>query len=202
MAASCPLYRSRVIISVTDVEGGALLRSMFSLGVPALEKILRALLIYGFLVVAMRVAGRRTVAQLSTTDFVVLLIVSNTVQNGIIGPDDSVTGGVIGATTLFVADAAVAWVVFRSGWARRLIEGKPTVLIEHGRPLEENLRKEEITHEELLEALRKQGVQDVGQVDEAVLTPAGSVVVTKFSESEEMRAIRRLESKLDALLSR
>lgn len=179
-----------------------MLRSMFDLGVPVAEKILRATLVYGFLVVALRLGGRRTVAQLSATDFVVLLIVSNAVQNGIIGPDDSVTGGVMGATTLFLANGAVAWVVFRSPRVRRLVEGTPTVLVHHGRPLPDMLRKEEITDDELMIAFRKQGVDDLDEVEEAVLTPAGSVLVTRRTVSEEMKAIRRIEAKLDALSTR
>ena len=87
---------------------------MFALPVPVAEKILRALFVYLFLVIALRLAGKRELAQLSTFDFVVLLSVANAVQNGIIGNDDSITGAWIGAMTLFVANFALAFAIVRS----------------------------------------------------------------------------------------
>ena len=98
---------------------------IFHLDVSVLEKLVRPILIYAFLAVALRLAGKRELAQLNSLDFVVLLAVANAVQNGIIGNDDSVTGGVLGASALFVLNAALALVLFRSPRLRRLAKAPP-----------------------------------------------------------------------------
>src|SRR5262245_59851711 len=130
---------------------------MFALGVPVLEKVLRPVLVYAFLVVGLRLAGKRELAQLNPFDLVVLLTLSNTVQNAIIGEDNSVTGGLIGAITLL----GVNWVLVRFLFAHpaleRVVEGDPTVLIEDGRIVEAGLRDELITRAELDAAAHRQG---------------------------------------------
>src|SRR5512132_2906554 len=105
---------------------------MFVLGVPLLEKILRPVIVYLFLVVALRLAGKRELAQLNPFDLVVLLTLSNTVQNAIIGEDNTVTGGVIGAATLLVVNYAVVRFLYGHEKIDRWIEGDATVLIEDG----------------------------------------------------------------------
>ena len=114
---------------------------MFALPVPVAEKILRALFVYLFLVIALRLAGKRELAQLSTFDFVVLLSVANAVQNGIIGNDDSITGAWIGAMTLFVANFALAFAIVRSKWLRSRAEGQPTTLMKDGDVLRRQPRR-------------------------------------------------------------
>src|SRR5829696_8300771 len=105
---------------------------IFQLDVSVAEKLVRPILIYGFLAVALRLAGKRELAQLNSLDFVVLLAVANAVQNGIIGDDVSVTGGVLGATALFVLNGTLAVILFRSPRLRRITEGTPRVLITMG----------------------------------------------------------------------
>jgi uncharacterized membrane protein YcaP (DUF421 family) len=175
---------------------------IFSLPLTVPEKVARAALIYFFLLVALRVAGKRELAQLSTADFVVLMAVANAVQNGIIGDDSSVTGGWIGATTLFVLNGLIGILLFRSVKARKLIEGEPTVLIEHGQVLHENLRKEHLTMEDLLVAIQRQGLDDLSEVDQCTLEPNGTIVVKKRRDSAEMKAISELTAKVDALAAR
>src|ERR671928_75246 len=97
--------------------------SMFHVDVSLAEKVVRPMLIYAFLVVALRVAGKREMAQLNSLDFVVLLAVANAVQNGIIGNDNSVTGGVLGASTLFLLNGLLAFALFHHARLRRLVEG-------------------------------------------------------------------------------
>src|SRR5262245_10917961 len=118
---------------------------MFVLTVPVLEKVLRPWLIYIFLVVSLRLAGKRELAQLNTFDLILLLTLSNTVQNAIIGDDNSVTAGVIGATSLMVINYLVIRFLFRRTRLDRFLEGKPTPLIEKGRLLHKNLQRELIT---------------------------------------------------------
>src|SRR5450759_4892036 len=109
-----------------------LLSDMFYLGLPWAEKILRPILVYLFLIVGLRVAGKRELAQLNPFDVVVLLTLSNAVQNAIIGDDNSVTGGVIGATTLLAVNYILVRFVSRHEKIERLVEGDPDVLIENG----------------------------------------------------------------------
>ena len=118
---------------------------IFHLDVSVAEKLVRPILIYGFLAVALRLAGKRELAQLNSLDFVVLLAVANAVQNGIIGDDDSVTGGVLGASALFVFNGALAVVLFRRPKLRCLAEGTPRTLVSMGVVDLGALRKEGLT---------------------------------------------------------
>src|SRR6476659_4225926 len=120
-------------------------RDMFVLGVPILEKVLRPWLVYIFLVVGLRLAVKRELAQINTFDLIVLLTLSNTVQNAIIGDDNSVTGGVIGATSLLVINYLVVRFLYKHRTLDQFIEGRGDVLIEDGKIKTQNLKKELIT---------------------------------------------------------
>src|SRR5438132_2184051 len=109
-----------------------LFHDMFFLGLPVAEKILRPIVVYAFLIVGLRLAGKRELAQLNPFDLVVLLTISNTVQNAIIGEDNSVTGGLIGAATLLVVNHFVVRYLYGHERLDRLVEGDPAVLIENG----------------------------------------------------------------------
>jgi len=178
-----------------------MIHDMFHLPIPVAEKVLRAAFVYLFLIVALRLAGKREMAQLSSADFVVLLAVANAVQNGIIGEDNSVTGGGIGASTLFVMNGALAYAVFRWGVGRRLVEGTETVLVEHGHMVKDNLRKERITREELQVAIQRQNADDISEVEQAVLAPGGAIVI-KLRADKEQRSLEELNRKLDEVLAR
>ncbi len=108
-------------------------RHMFVLGLPIAEKIVRPILVYAFLIVGLRLAGKRELAQLNPFDLVVLLTLSNTVQNAIIGDDNSVTGGLIGATTLLVVNYVLVRFVSSHESLERFVEGDSDMLIENGR---------------------------------------------------------------------
>jgi uncharacterized membrane protein YcaP (DUF421 family) len=149
------------------------------------EKVLRSVVIYLFLLAAFRFTGKRQVGQLTPFDLVVLLIISNVVQNAVIGNDNSLGGGLVGALTILVLNYAVAGVAYRSKRARRLLEAQPTLLIHNGRILQENLRRERITIDELLAALRRSGVVEPAKVRFAVLEETGSIsVVPRAAEGE------------------
>src|SRR5664279_2400222 len=137
---------------------------IFVVGVPIAEKILRPALVYVFLVVALRVFGKRELAQLNPFDLVVLLSLSNTVQNAIIGEDNSVTGGVIGAFGLLAINWLVVRTLYSSPRLTRIVEGRSTVLIRDGQIDKKAVKRESLTHEELVEVIHKQGFERLSDV--------------------------------------
>lgn len=155
---------------------------IFHLQVSAGEKVLRAVFIYLFLVAALRVVGKRELGQANTLDLVVLLLVANAVQNGIIGNDVSVTGAVIGALTLFAINELFNRTAYASALASRVLEGSPSVLIRAGKPVSKALFRAGISLPELRAIARRQGFQDLGDVHTALLETNG--VVTMFREDE------------------
>jgi uncharacterized membrane protein YcaP (DUF421 family) len=159
--------------------------NMFQLPVPWLEKILRSIIMYLVLIVFLRIFGKRELAQLNPFDLVVLLTLSNTVQNAIIGNDNSVTGGVVGAFTLLAANWLLMWALYRSPKVNAALEGKATVLIKDGRIDEKALAKETLTQEELISVLNKNGFSDPLDVAECVLEPNGTFFVKGKSPSSD-----------------
>src|SRR5215470_14987979 len=133
-------------------------QDMFVLSVPILEKILRPVIVYVFLVAGLRLAGKRELAQLNPFDLIVLLTLSNTVQNAIIGQDDSVTGGLIGAATLLALNYFVVRFLYRHERIDRLIEGAAVTLVQDGELVHHTCSREFITLEELESAARRQGL--------------------------------------------
>jgi uncharacterized membrane protein YcaP (DUF421 family) len=164
------------------------LTDMFVLALPVAEKVLRPVVVYFFLVIGLRLAGKRELAQLNPFDLVVLLTLSNTVQNAIIGDDNSITGGVIGAATLLLVNYLVVRFLFRHEKLDRFVEGEARVLVENGKILEGNLTQEVLTRQELEAAAHKQGFGDLREVDRAVLEPSGTIsFIAKKPAPEETR---------------
>jgi uncharacterized membrane protein YcaP (DUF421 family) len=157
-------------------------QNMFDLQVSAGEKVLRAILIYFFLIAILRIVGKRELGQANTLDLVVLLLVANAVQNGIIGNDLSVTGAVIGAATLFAINELVSRTTYVFPWAARALEGDPTLLIAEGKPIHKALRRSGISLPELRAIARRQGFPDLAAVHTALLETNG--VVTMFRQDE------------------
>src|SRR5436305_10893835 len=147
---------------------------MFNLGAPVLEKILRPMLVYTFLVIALRVFGKRELAQLNPFDLVVLLSLSNTVQNAIIGNDNSLTGGLLGALSLLGMNYLVVRFLFRHRRLDQIFEGKPTKLVEQGKIIKGALAKELLTRSELMTVLHRQGFDSLADVECCVLEPGGT----------------------------
>ncbi|MES2391270.1 MAG: YetF domain-containing protein [Acidobacteriota bacterium] len=173
-----------------------LVHDMFSLSVPVAEKIIRPIVVYVFLVVCLRVFGKRELAQLNPFDLVVLLSLSNTVQNAIIGDDNSITGGVIGAVSLLTINWVVMWVLYRTPKLNQALEGNATTLVSHGRIDAVALKKEALTEEELVSVLNKNGFNDPGEVEMCVLEPNGTFFVKGMNPSIEQV---REDALLDAL---
>lgn len=141
------------------------------------EKIIRSAAVYVFILLAFRFTGKRQVGQLTPFDLVVLLLISNVVQNAVIGPDNSLTGGMIGAVTILVLNYLVVELSYRFKGVRRVLEAQPTLLIHNGRVLHENLRKERLTMDDLLAALRRSGMASPEQVRYALLEENGGISV-------------------------
>ena len=174
-------------------------KDMFVMGLPLLEKILRPIFVYAFLVVSLRLSGKRELVQLNPFDLVVLLTLSNTVQNAIIGEDNSVLGGVIGATSLLVTNYLVVRFLYDHRKLDQLVEGRADVLVEGGKVRTRNLKKELITMSQLEAAARKQGFDSLSQVEQCVLEPGGTLTfVGKKPGTEDVRH-QELLGKLERL---
>jgi uncharacterized membrane protein YcaP (DUF421 family) len=181
---------------------------IFAVGVPVAEKILRPVIVYAFLVLILRVFGKRELAQLNPFDLVVLLSLSNTVQNAIIGNDNSLTGGLIGAFTLLAVNYLVVRFLFRHRRLDQLFEGKPTVLVDEGKIVKKALSKELLTRAELSTVLHRQGFGSLKDVERCVLEPGGVFYVQgktppkdEVEHAEVMRRLAELSGKLDLLLA-
>ena len=173
--------------------------SMFALGAPVVEKILRAAIVYVFLIVGLRISGKRELAQLNPFDLVVLLTLSNTVQNAIIGDDNSVSGGLIGATALLLINYLVIRFLFSHERVDKLVEGESDVLIEHGRIQEDTLKKELLTKHELEIAAHRQGFGDLREIETAAIEPGGGIFFTAKKPTRDDLQQSQLIERLNAI---
>jgi len=172
---------------------------MFQLPLPILEKLLRPIVVYLVLVLLLRLFGKRELAQLNPFDLVVLLSLSNTVQNAIIGDDNSVSGGIIGAIGLLGINWLVVRVLFRSRRLTRVIEGRATILIHNGQLDLKALRRESLTREELLDVIHRQGYENFHQVHRCELEPNGTFYVEAYEPSAADKRHAELLEKIEAL---
>jgi uncharacterized membrane protein YcaP (DUF421 family) len=172
---------------------------MFVLTIPLLEKIIRPILIYLILVIGLRLAGKRELAQLNAFDLVVLLTLSNTVQNAIIGNDNTVVGGVVGAATLLILNFFVVRVVYKNNKIEQLVEGSEVVLIKSGKIVESAMNKEGISMNELLIAAHKQGFSTLAEVEKAVLEPEGGISFIGRKPEPDVLRHQELLRRLDQL---
>ncbi len=175
---------------------------MVTLGVPLLEKILRPILVYLALVVLLRIFGKRELAQLNPFDLVVLLSLSNTVQNAIIGNDNSVSGGLIGAFTLLAVNYLVVRFLFRHRRLDQVVEGKSTTLIQSGKVVHKNLARELLSHSELMTVLHRQGFSTLDEVDECVLEPSGTFAIKRKEPPKEDIQFAEIARRLDVIDAR
>lgn len=164
-----------------------------------MDIVLRALVIYLIILVLFRITGKRTLAQVTTFDLVLLLIISEATQQALLGDDFSVTTAALAILTLVFLDRMADLLKFRFTAFSRLAEGVPLVLVEHGRPLEDRLRKEHISTEDVLTAARKnQGLLRMDQIEYAVLESSGGISIipaqSKGEREENHEASRRAGS--------
>ena len=179
-------------------------RDLFQMGVPVAEKAIRTAAVYGGILVLLRVGGKRDLAQLNSFDLVVLLLLSNVVQNAIIGNDDSLVGGLLGALILVAGNALVVHFVRRNDRFVWLFEGDATTLVEDGRMIEPAVRHLGLRPDDVMTAVRRQGASTMDEVAKAVLEPGGAIVVTLRPDAENATRgdLRRVERKLDELAAR
>jgi uncharacterized membrane protein YcaP (DUF421 family) len=169
---------------------------VFEMGTAAWVIIARTLVVFLSVFIVLRVAGKRELGQMTVFDLVVILLISNAVQNAMVGPDLSVQGGILAAVTLVALDRVVAAFRLRGGLWSRLLEGSPSVLVEEGELVEPNLRRERLERSELEMVMREHGVDSLADVKLAVLETDGSIsIVPKTSHvvrtRKHVRQLRR-----------
>lgn len=174
-------------------------KDMFVLGLPLAEKIIRPVIVYAFLVISLRLSGKRELVQLNPFDLVVLLTLSNTVQNAIIGDDNTVVGGLIGAASLLATNYLVVRFLYDHRKLDQIVEGKADVLIESGKVHTQHLKKELITMAQLEAAARKQGFASISEVEQCVLEPGGTLTFLGRKPSGEDIRHQELLGKLERL---
>jgi uncharacterized membrane protein YcaP (DUF421 family) len=181
---------------------------LFIPGIPLFEKAIRTLLVYAAVLLGLKLAGKRELSQLNPFDLVVLLLLSNTVQNAIIGNDNSVTGGLFGAAVLLLTNHLLVRYLFKSGRLDK-VEGSPDVLVTEGRILRDRLDKEMITVPELEAAARRQGITSVAEIRECRLETGGALTfVTRVPTHEDekhgdlMQRLDAIERKVEGLTAR
>jgi uncharacterized membrane protein YcaP (DUF421 family) len=175
------------------------LTDMFVMKLPVLEKIVRPILIYFALILLLRIFGKREIAQLNPFDLVVLLSVSNTVQNAIIGDDNSVTGGLIGASALFAINYLTVRFLFKHRNWHEALGGSPTSLIENGSVNKAALAKELITESDLTVVAHRQGFNDVEEIEKCVLEPGGTFFMQGKKPGTDDRQHAELMARMDEL---
>jgi uncharacterized membrane protein YcaP (DUF421 family) len=176
-----------------------LIESMFHLHLPLLEKILRPVIVYLFLIGFLRLFGKRELAQLNPFDLVVLLSLSNTVQNAMIGDDNSVSGGVVGAFSLLTINWLLSRVLFNMPRLNKAFEGSASVLIRNGVVDWDEAKREALTELELRSVLHKQGFNDFSEVDKCVLEPNGNFYlegIKSMSDDAQRAELRKAIEKL------
>lgn len=163
------------------------------------EKIIRPMIVYIVLVALLRVFGKRELAQLNSFDLVVILSLSNTVQNAIIGQDNSLIGGIAGAGALLFINFVVSRLKYSSSFIENATEGAPVTLISNGKVDEPRLRSELITHRDLSIIAHKSGLADAQAIDRLVLDPSGTFLVDGKNEVKDAKFKREVLKKIEEL---
>ena len=147
------------------------------------------LAVYLFIVIGIRIFGKKELAQLSVVDLVFILLISNAVQNAMVGPDATLIGGLVAASTLFVVNYTMKYLQYRFPGFGKVVQGDATMLVYEGKILDEHLRKAKISTDELMEAVREHGVKSVKDVDLAILEVDGSISV--LSDQYKKKTIKK-----------
>ncbi|MCX6166112.1 MAG: DUF421 domain-containing protein [Ignavibacteriae bacterium] len=157
-----------------------------------LEIVGRSVVVYLFIVIAIRIAGKKELAQLSVIDLVFILLISNSVQNAMVGPNNSLLGGIIAATSLFIVNIILKVITYRYKKANKLIEGEPVILIHNGKLIKKNLDKEKIPIDELQASIREHGVENIEDVNLAILENDGNISI--ISDNFTKKSVSRRKS--------
>lgn len=164
---------------------------MFQLQVPVLETVARTVIVYVLVLVGLRATGKREVGQMTPFDLVVVLLIANAVQNAMVGPDNSLTGGLIAAGVLLAANYLIAVASDRVPWLRRAVEGSPTLLVHDGQFITAHLRSEHVDPDEVLMAMREHGIDSIENVRLAVLETDGSISIVQGANDDAITHTRR-----------
>jgi uncharacterized membrane protein YcaP (DUF421 family) len=159
---------------------------LWHIQIPVLEKIIRTVAVYGGLAVLLRLAGKRDLAQLNSFDLVVMLLLSNVVQNAVIGNDNSLSGGLLGAAVLVAVNGGTVRFFNLHPRLLRIFEGSETVVIENGQPVVRTIRRLGLRIADIAAALRRQGADNVHEVEKAVLATGGAIVVDLFEQDQDV----------------
>jgi len=166
-----------------------MLENLTHMDVSVLNLIIRAVVVYFSVLVLLRIGGKRQIGQMGPTEFVSILLISNAVQNAMNAGDNSLSGGVILATTLVGLSCFISYVTYRYKFAEVFFEGAPTILIHHGKMISTNMRKEQVSVAELHSLIRKQGFMHFTEIETAILESNGSLTLIKnepLSERHEL----------------
>lgn len=161
-------------------------QDLWQVQIPLIEKVLRTVAVYGGLVVLLRLGGKRDLAQLNSFDLIVIMLLSNVVQNAVIGNDNSLSGGLLGAAVLVAVNAGVVRLANRHPALVRLFEGTETILVVDGHPLTRVIRRFGLRVADIAAALRRQGANDVSEVKRATIAPGGALVVTLDDDARDV----------------
>ena len=159
-------------------------QDLFVSGIPIAEKVLRTILVYVFLVIGLRIFGKRELGQLNPLDMIILLLLSNTVQNAIIGRDDSLVGGLAGAAVLLVVNAMLVRFAHRRTGFRRLLVGRAEPIIERGQLVRHAIEANSLSRDEVVAAARKQGIASLAEVESARLEISGDITFTRHEGAD------------------
>lgn len=163
---------------------------MFSGAIPY-DIIIRTAAVYLFLIVCLLIFGKKELSQLSITDLVFILLISNSVQNAMVGNNSSLEGGLLAAGVLFILNFIIRRLNFRYKFMRKITEGEPIVLIYEGQLIKKNLDKQQITHEEIMAAVREHGLKTVEDVNLAMLEIDGNISVISYYDEKKTHFMRK-----------
>jgi len=176
---------------------------LFTPGEPLIAKVIRTIIVYVFLLLGLRLAGKRELGQFNPFDLVVLLVLSNTLQNAIIGNDNSISGGLIGAALLLILNYVVVRYLFLHPKIDKIAEGDAVVLVLHGEMIEDVLKQQLITKAELMSAARRQGIDSLSEIECARLEVGGALTFVlkhpstdEFWRKDAMERLKRIEEML------
>ncbi len=155
------------------------------------EIVFRSIIVYIFIVLAIKLFGKKELSQLSIVDLVMILLLSNAVQNAMVGPDTSLLGGITAALALFVTNYLLKLFLFKDKRVNKWLEGSPIMLVHNGKILKENLDKQKITTEEIEQAAREHGVESLEEVDLAILEVDGNISILSHSYQQQSKRKRK-----------
>lgn len=160
---------------------------------PYFHVIISSLVVYIFIALAIRLFGKKEISQLTVIDLVFVLLISNAVQNAMVGADTSLEGGLLAALTLFLVNYIFKYLLYRFKGLNHILEGEPVILVSEGKIKDKNLRKVQLTTDELLEAIHEHGVSNIHDVNLAILEMDGKISI--ISNDYSKRSLSKTYSK-------